>query len=309
MIRQSKILSLGQHVQGFTPNSRIIAALRVDDHSQARLIEAGFSNPIDEGQSVLPSAHLGRAAAFNAEGREEIHRGQPKETIYRQAEWTHEQWNGPHTETVTEIVTRPYERFPRSFIDPPSVELTIRRSADGVLFVCAPARRLGRDDEILVQDVNLILDIAKECELLSQDLVSPLRGNLRRLNWDVLPRGHYPWNRLQPLVRPAIERLPPAAKPVIEHRLDIVSRYPHDFVAVGKAGFSGYVIFGFPVLGIHVLECTHEGNATYVFGNDWEELSQWTKAEVLSENRQLHRLIHSRNWAYALGDIMRQHGY
>lgn len=74
MIRQSKILSLGQHVRGFTPNSRIIAALRVDDQSQARLIEAGFSDPIDEGQSVLPSAHLGRAAAFNAEGREEIHR-------------------------------------------------------------------------------------------------------------------------------------------------------------------------------------------------------------------------------------------
>jgi hypothetical protein len=69
------------------------------------------------------------------------------------------------------------------------------------------------------------------------------------------------------------------------------------------------VTFGFPVYGIHVLECTHEGNATYVFGNDREELSQWTKAEVLSENRQLHRFIHARNWAYALGDLMKQHGH
>jgi hypothetical protein len=231
------------------------------------------------------------------------------ETIYRQAEWTHEQWNGPYTETVTEIVERPYQRYPRTFVPPPSVELTVRRSGDNALFVCAPERQLGREDRELIHDVNLILEIAQECELLTSNLVSPLRGNVRRLNWDVLPRGHYPWQRLQPFIRNAIEGLPDAVKPVIEHRLETVSRYPHEFVAVGKAGFAGYVIFGFPALGIHVLECTHEGNATYVFGDDWEALSKWTKAEVLEENRQLGRLIHTPRWAQRLDEVMHQHGF
>jgi hypothetical protein len=180
---------------------------------------------------------------------------------------------------------------------------------DGTRFVCAPERILGRDDEQLTHDVNLILDLVQECELLSGNLVSPIHENLRRLNWNVLPRGHYPWEMLRPLIRPTIERFSDAAKPVIEHRLEIVSRYPHDFVAIGKAGFAGYVIFAFPVLGIYVLECTHDGNATYVFGDDWEELSQWSKAEVLRDNRHLHRLIHARGWQYSLGDVMRQHGY
>lgn len=265
MIRQGRIKELGRHIRGFAPGNRVIAALRVDEAVTARLVEAGFSDPIETAQSVLPSAHLGRTARFNAEGREEVHRDEPKETVYRPVEWTHEQWNGPYTETVTEVIERPYERYPRSFIEPPSVELTVRQSADGTRYVCAPERTLGRDDEQLTHDVNLILDIAQECELLSGNLVSPIHGNLRRLNWDVLPQGHYPWERLGPVIRPTIERLPDAAKPVIEHRLEIVSRYPHEFVAIGKAGFAGYVIFAFPALGIYVLECTHEGNATYVF--------------------------------------------
>jgi hypothetical protein len=309
MIRQGSIRELGAHTRDFATASRIVAALRVDEHSRLRLIEAGFSDPIEVGQSVLPSPHLGRAAEVNAEGSEEVHKDQPKETVYRSVEWTHDQWNGPYTETVTSIIERSYKRYPRTFIEPPSVELTIRQSADGTLYACAPERVLGRDDEQLVHDVNVILNIARECELLSDNLVSPIRGNVRRLNWQVLPPGHYPWETLAPLVRPSLQRLPETAKPVIEHRLEIVSRYPHEFVVIGKAGFAGYVVFAFPALGIYVLECSHEGNATYVFGQDWEELSQMTKAEVLRENLQLHRLIHARGWRSRLGEVMREHGY
>lgn len=309
MIRQGSIRSLGTHIRAFAAGDTAVAALRLDDNSRARLIEAGFREPIEAGQSVLPSAHLGRAAAFNAEGREIIHKDLPKETVYRSVEWTHEQWNGPYTETVTEVIERPYQRYPRTYDEPPSIELTIRQAADGQLFACASERVIGRDDEKLIHDVNLILDICGECEILAQNLVTPFRGNVRRLNWDVLPRGNYPWNDLRERIRPTIERLDDNAKPVIEHRLEIVSRYPHEFVAIGTAGFSGYVVFGFPALGIYVLECVHDGNATYIFGQDWQELSQMTKAEILGEHLQLHRIIHARNWRLRLGELMREHGY
>lgn len=309
MIKQGSIRTLGKHGRGFAVGGTAIAALRVDDNSCPRLIEAGFNEPIEAGQRVLPSPHLGRAAAFNAEGKEVVHDDQPMETIYRSVEWTHDQWNGPYTETVTEVIERPYPRYPRSFVEPPSVELTVRRAPDGILFVCAPERVVGQDDEKLVHDVNLVLNITGECELLAQNLITPFRGDVRRLNWSVLPRGHYPWSDLKPRIRPAIERLSDTAKPVIEHRLEVVSRYPHEFVAIGNAGFAGYVVFGFPALGIYVLECVHDGNATYVFGQDWEELSQLTKADILSERLQLHRIIHAQNWRLRLSDIMREHGY
>jgi len=308
MIRQRSIRNLGRHLRGFSPGDRVIAALRVDEAVTPRLIEAGFTGPIDVGQSVLPSFHLGKTAHFNAEGKDEVHRDSPLETVYYPVEWTHEQWNGPYTETVTTIIDRPYKRRPRSFIAPPSVELTVRESRDGMRYVCAPERIVGRDDSELLHDVNLILDIANECELLGENLVSPVGARLRRLNWEVLPQGHYPWAALRPRIRPAIERLPAAAKPVIEHRLEHISRFRHDFVAIGKAGFAGYVVFAFPAAGIYVLECIHEGNATYVLGDGWEQISQMTKAEVLREGRHLHRLIHTQNWRHAVGSMMVQHG-
>lgn len=309
MIRQRRIQHLGRHIRGLVLGSQISAALRIDNEIHNRLIEAGFDEPFEPGQSILPSSHLGNAARFNAEGREDIHRDQPKETVYRPVEWTHEQWNGPYTETVTEVVERRYERYPRTFIAPPSVELTIRQSPSGVLYVCGPERTLGQDNDLLLHDINLILDISHQCELLPTDFTPQIEGDIRKLNWSVLPRGHYPWDRLKTLVRPSINRLPAPARPVIEHRLEIVSRYPHDFVAIGRAGFNGYVIFAFPAHGIYVLECTHEGNATYIFGHDWEQLSQMTKAEILRDDAHVDRLVHTRRWKYALAELMRQHGY
>lgn len=111
MIRQRRIRVLDRYVRHFAANTRVVAAFRVDSIDANRLVEAGFEDPVTEGQWMLPSAHLGLAAKFNAEGREEVHRDVPMETVYRQAEWTHEQWNGPYTETITEIVERPYQRY------------------------------------------------------------------------------------------------------------------------------------------------------------------------------------------------------
>jgi len=309
MINQRRITGLGNHASNFERGNALVAAMRVSKDDKVRLLEAGFDFPLTPGQLVLPSASLGRTALFNAEGREDVHRDQEKETVYRQVEWTHEQWNGPYTETVTEVIERPYERYPRTFVPPPSVELLVRSGPGNQLFITGPRRVLGRDDEMLVHDVNLILDIAQHCEILaSEGLAAPMK-NLRRLNWTVLPKGNLPWDKLEPHLKPMLAQLSETAEPVVKHRLEIVSAFEHDFVAVGKAGFSGYVIFGFPKRGIFVLECTHLGNATYVFGHDWKRLSQMTKSEILRDDLHLHRLIHQRGWEHELRKIILNRKY
>ncbi len=65
---------------------------------------------------------------------------------------------------------------------------------------------------------------------------------------------------------------------------------------MGRAGFDGYVIFGFPQKNLFVLENVHSDNATYVFEEDWAELSQMTKAQILSHDLHKDRLIHRRGW-------------
>jgi hypothetical protein len=57
-------------------------------------------------------------------------------------------------------------------------------------------------------------------------------------------------------------------------------------------GFNGYIVFGYADLGLFVLESLEHGNATYVFGQDWEQLSALTKKEILHGGLQEERIIH-----------------
>lgn len=101
---------------------------------------------------------------------------------------------------------------------------------------------------------------------------------------------------LLPKLEVVVRDAPGTNQPVVEYRLERVNRYQPKFVAIGRAGFRGYVIFGFPEKNLYVLESAYIGNATYVFAENWEELSKRTKAEILSESLQLRRIIHRDGW-------------
>jgi len=74
---------------------------------------------------------------------------------------------------------------------------------------------------------------------------------------------------------------------------------------VGNAGFHGYIIFGFKKKNFYILESVHLGNATYVFGKNWEELSKLTKKEILDEGLQEKRIIHKRSWENQIRNLFK----
>ena len=120
-----------------------------------------------------------------------------------------------------------------------------------------------------------------------------------KLPWTFLPQGETPWRPLNAYLtsrgrrtrhRFDADRLRTALKVLTEdHR--------PNFVALGQDEFDGYAAFGFPRLGFCVMENFDYGNATYVFGEDWERLSRRTKAELISESLPIARLIHGATWA------------
>lgn len=79
-------------------------------------------------------------------------------------------------------------------------------------------------------------------------------------------------------------------------RLHAIAEAKPEFVAIGTGGFHRYMVFGFPRKRLHILESAYYGNATYVFGNSWEELSKLSKAEILSGDLQKARLVHREAW-------------
>lgn len=302
MIQGKRIRSLSRHLPSAKHGTPIVAGIQIDHIEDTTTLQRiGFSPDANEGETVLPSPEFGPVSRYNALGREIIHRDQPMETAYTQREWHWTEWHGDDPVDQSRIVDVPYQRYPRTLDPPPSLELTIAVTTTGVKILVAPSFVPGSDqDARVLHTINLFLEIFSCCELYYEDLSQIVKAPLQRLNWRLLPPGRHPWEELLPKLTEVTQSLTPTTRVVVEHRLREVNSYGPEFVAVGRAGFAGYVVFGFPDRALYVFESAYTGNATYIFGSDWQNLSRLTKAQILEGNLQKERIIHREGWANRL---------
>jgi hypothetical protein len=75
----------------------IVLAVSYKPGDNSKIKAIGLSVPLEVNSSILP-ASIGPVTKFNAEGKYVPQRNQPMETVYRQIEWSWEQWNGPYTD-------------------------------------------------------------------------------------------------------------------------------------------------------------------------------------------------------------------
>jgi hypothetical protein len=303
-IVQSRIRNLNKYRHILKDGMSILLAVPLKQISPEKIESIGF-NSTDPGITLLPKP-IGPVSEYNAEGKFISHKDQPKETAYRQAEWTWTEFRGRYdTVEKSKIVDIPYQRYPRTFSPPPSIELTIRLDTNGdKTLATTPFIFQTHETTQLIHAINLLLELFGFCELLHENLESILDIPVRRLNWDILPKGNRPWSSLKPLLDKKISQLPDGVKTVIDKRFESINIHKPDFVAVGRAGFSGYVVFGFPQKGIFILESTQTNNATYVFDSNWEELSNMTKLEILNERLHKNRVLHRESWFANINRIL-----
>ncbi len=306
-INQKRIRNLGKYVQHIKDGAKVIVGISDPQRFTSALSRIGFSEPYQNGQSILPPGTFGPISLYNAEGKYIIHKDQPMETAYREAEWHWQEWNGPYDRVDrSKIVDIPYKRYPRTFIDPPSVEFVIGIGSNGQhLLISPPTEKSEKNGKELLHVVNLYLEIFGECQFFTEQLESIVKEAIVRLNWEILPKGEMPWQQFKKHLEPLINKAPKENQPVLEHRLETISGYKPDFRAIGRGGFHGYIIHGFSDKELFVLESIYYGNATYVFGNKWEDLSKRTKAEILNEKLQKDRLIHSEGWEEKFTNLMK----
>lgn len=299
-IKKRRIRSLERNLASMPRGTQVVPALTSLDAHRERLCILGFSGRFTKGETVLPK-QVGPISRYNAEGKYIIHRDQPKETVTRQREWTWLEWHGPRRVEQRRIVDVPYQRYPRTFLAPPSIELTVTHRGEAGAAITTPTIEYARpNDDMLLHVINLFLELFGECDLLNEENEAFAPAELRRLNWTVLPPGPMPWEQMQTRLRPILEKAKKGNRPVIEHRLRFVEEQGPAFTAVGQAGFLGYVVFGFPMEGVCVVESALYGNATYVFREDWKRLSRLTKAEIIAGDLHADRIIHSKGWEHRL---------
>lgn len=302
IITSKRIRSLNRHLAAVPRGAPTTLAVRVTDERRSTLEAIGLGAQPQAGATILP-AGLGPVSRFNAEGRSVPRKDLPMETAYRQVWWTWKLWNG---EEQGKYVDVPYQRYPRDFTPPPSVELTYISTQNGELYLTIEAGvYTPSNEDALLHRVNLMLELFGEVEVLRPDLTPFVPVQARRLNWEVLPPGRQPWAKTRQALEPVIKRAKEGNRPFLRHRWDTIGHYEPDFTAAGRGGFNGYIIFGFERLGFYVLESAYHGNATYVLGHDWQQLSQLTKADLLNGGLHEERIVHgAESWPARIHELL-----
>lgn len=297
LIKQKKVSKIDSHIPQVLLNKRIVIAVNDSAVTQTQTLKSGLSFPLNVGERVLPSI-IGKVSRVNTNGKEIVRRDLPKETLYRDMEFTRQQWCGNgQTEEVTDCVWIPYKRFPRDLELPHSVEVQVNRALNGQIFISSdPIIYNAANNDLIKHVVNLYLELYGTC-IVYEEGTTPVQPIIvKRLNWNVLPKGQYPWAAFENQLKARLSYQRPKTFAATLDRFHKIHDLNPDFIAVGNNGYKGYLVFGFESKGLYVLESQNTNNAIYVFDRDWEQLSKLTKAEILSNSLQKARIIHNPDW-------------
>jgi hypothetical protein len=264
------------------------------------------SSPASDFRRVRHRARRSTVSRFNAHGRWNVHRDLPKEPRnIRTVWWRWEQWVGRGaTEEHQDFKDIYRDCYPRDHIPPPGLELTYLEPDDGPLIVSPELVNDPPHAETNKHCINLMLEVFGSCEVVTADLARITPTAVRKANWRLLPPGRYPWSRLHEHIDTATRRHGEKVRRVIWDRQETLKSYGPDELFVGEGGFEEYLAYVFPARNMVVLESVRRDNAIYVFGLDWQRVSQLTKAEVLSHGFHRARIIHSSGWKTQLARLM-----
>lgn len=293
MPKQVRTLSVYRKIIERLPEFRLISP-RLTEQLARRV---GFEGLPAEGDAILPVA-IGKATIFNAHGREIVRRDLPIETRSRMINTSWQDWHG---QTHYGVQTRDYDAYPRDLIPPPEEFVTAMRNNNDIV---AASREIRRDEseEDIVNILNIFLELFPSFEIVHPDLTAPTQ--VRKISWKILPHGQYPFDRARQVLDDYLQKLSKDDRATATERIRAITRHNPDFIAVGLGGFSDYVVFGFTGRRRYVFESPNTGNATYVFRDDWEQISHLSKRDILQGNLQEARLVHNTKWHRAVNEVI-----
>ncbi|WP_116828932.1 hypothetical protein [Pseudomonas syringae] len=300
MIKGQSIRNVARLIAEAQGADQVILVVRQELIALARQHNIGIDYLQNDGDSILAS-DVGKISNFNINGKEVKRRDLPliKKTIPQYRTW--KDWHGREHDGIQH---RTMDVYPVDFIPPPSEKL-ILKNIDNTMYITTRQISLLDNPQPILHLANLLLEYFFSFEIFDISKRTISRTATRQLQWEVLPKGKYPWNKSSVILAPFLVKLSPSEKGVIEHRMREISKYEPDFLATGRGGYSGYFVYGFTLKGLHFLESIHLNNATYVFGEDWEDLSSLSKDQIINSKHEYHRIIHDKNWTGKIRQLLR----
>jgi len=303
-VSQSKIQNVDKFLSEFKENENLYVILDNIDSFKDRLIQIGFSHSLPLGEKILPSSLCGIVSDFNANGKYEKLKDLPKETYYKTQSATIKAY-GKHDVYITK--QQPYKKYRVGLVEvAPSSELSILKDDNNEKIISSDILTLNENNKKVIKHIiNLFLELFGECQIVDDEFLSRQKTKIKKVKWNILPQGIMPWVSLKKSLVDLLDKTEVKNKEDTLRRFEYLNSFSPDFLATGNGGFNDYVVFGFKDKNLYILENSFAGNATYIFSSDWETLSQLSKAEILAENLQEHRLIHRKHWRHSIKKILK----
>ncbi len=298
LIKKSRINDVNKYIAPFADEKGFYVATEINSESlKSQCTKIGFPETLFAGVKVLPRA-IGPVSLYNVDGRDILLKDLPMETYYHDAYI--KDWHGYY-----HYVDIPGKRYRRNHVDGPCQEISFLMIGEKKYAISDYLPNTPDGKEILKHVINLFLEIFGECILFNKNKCPEVPTiNLKRANWQILPEGEIIWDRVNKIAGNIQDENELVGK-LQKYRFNTIIKYKPDIAYYGKGGFHGYLVFIFKKKNLVLMENMVYGNATYVFRDNWEELSKMSKAEILKHNLQELRLVHRANWPSIIGKLLR----
>jgi len=250
-------------------------------------------------ERIVPAATQGKYSRRNVEGWEERRDDLPLETQHHAVESPN--WGDSYYGTHT--VWLPHKVRAKDFHPPRELELVLHcantdSGQDSYVLAVRVDEVLAQSaqdfEDRLLENLNLLQENIGACGVQPADASVADYASTLHLAWDILPPG----SRDE-----ALQRLFRGRRPTPQQQATAASRY--DFfetlsprqIIVGTSGFRRY--FGALLEDdLVVFENIQYGNAIYVMYENWQELSQRSRIDLLSGRLgdRFDRVIHNEGW-------------
>lgn len=251
------------------------------------------------GDIVLPSGMFGPQSRKNAYGYTYADKTKEKERRYITTNWVYPYGNTDASKVAADIYR---ECYPKIEIEPYGIEMQLFANENNQQFVI-----INMTDEIrkqyMKEAINLLLEIYGICYVYNGVVGFENTIKRRRCNWEMLPPGEMPSRHVEKQLKAMYQ----STDTYDIERLNYVETYNALEMVEGINGFKGYYAYLFEYY--CVLESAFYGNATYIIPKDnWEELSQRTKRELIDEKKLVGKIDHNEKWKKNIAGIFKNLG-
>ncbi len=289
IINKKRIINLDKYIKELSAIEEFYICVPLNEENKEKLKEK-----YDEGLEFVPEI-LGPTTKFNLLGKERINKNKPKKERTFERRYHVVDWHGHHHYGTCYFSRECYQR---DKILPPLETIIYDKELIRTNLI------LKKEEIRLKLVINIFLEIFGYCEILDKNKNSISKDlEIKKVEWDILPRGRYPWD-IRDRLKEYFNKIPIKNKEIIENRNVIISEYNPNFLAIGKSSFRGYIVYGFTKLNIFIFESKEINNATYVFKDEWESVSKLTKKDIIEEDKCHKRIIHDKNWKKEIENLL-----